>query len=173
MSPVIPQPTGLFNSFEALPDAPPYRYAIFYPDAKFGEDVVRFLTSTRLKPKRTSIQSRWQNGTAERWVGSCRREMLDQVIAINERHLLRLLHDYVGYYHQDRIHDALKQDAPTGAAKTGSGGKSDFERQTGRSPSSIRLAHGGVAGAIIRFCLHTSSPRWRPTIRSRSRRTSA
>jgi len=99
---------------EALPDAPPYRYAIFDRDAKFGEDVVRFLTSTGLKPKRTSIQSPWQNGTAERWVGSCRREMLDHVIAINERHLLRLLHDYVGYYHQDRIHDALKKDAPTG-----------------------------------------------------------
>jgi len=40
--------------------------------------------------------------------------MLDHVIAINERHLLRLLHDYVGYYHHDRIHDALKKDTPTG-----------------------------------------------------------
>jgi hypothetical protein len=76
--------------------------------------VISFLTSTGLKPKRTSIQSPWQNGTAERWIGSCRREMLDHVIAINERHLLRLLHDYVGYYHHDRIHDALKKDTPTG-----------------------------------------------------------
>jgi putative transposase len=99
---------------EALPDAPPYRYAIFDHDSKFGGDVMSFLKSTGLKPKRTSIQSPWQNGTAERWIGSCRREMLDHVIAINERHLLRLLREYVGYYHQDRIHDALKKDAPIG-----------------------------------------------------------
>jgi len=99
---------------EALPDAPPYRYAIFDHDSKFGGDVSSFLKSTALKPKRTSVQSTWQNGTAERWIGSCRRELLDHVIALNERHLVRLLRDYVGYYHQDRIHDALKKDTPTG-----------------------------------------------------------
>ena len=40
---------------------------------------------------RTSFASPWQNGVAERWVGSCRRELLDHVIALNERHLKRLL----------------------------------------------------------------------------------
>jgi hypothetical protein len=35
----------------------------------------------------TSVQSSWQNGVVERWVGSCRRELLDYVIALNERHL--------------------------------------------------------------------------------------
>jgi hypothetical protein len=49
---------------------------------------------------------------AERWVGSCRREILDHVIVINERHLLRLLRDYVGYHHQDRVHDSLAKHAP-------------------------------------------------------------
>ena len=68
--------------------------------------------STGLEPKRTTVQCPWQNGTAERWVGSCRREMLDHVIALDERHLLRLLRDYVDYYHHDRIHDALKKDTP-------------------------------------------------------------
>jgi hypothetical protein len=36
----------------------------------------------------TSFESPWQNGVAERWVGSCRRELLDHVIALNQRHLL-------------------------------------------------------------------------------------
>ena len=38
------------------------------------------------------------NGTAEGWIGSCRREILDHVIALNERHLLRLMRDYMSYY---------------------------------------------------------------------------
>jgi hypothetical protein len=45
-------------------------------------------------------------------VGSCRRELLDHIIALNERHLYRLIRAYVAYYHQDRIHDALGKDAP-------------------------------------------------------------
>jgi hypothetical protein len=54
----------------------------------------------------------WQNGISERWVASCRREILDHVIALNEEHLRRLICDYVSYYHQDRIHDSLEKDTP-------------------------------------------------------------
>ena len=97
---------------EAFPEAGPYRYVILDRDAKFDATVITFLKATGLKPKRTSIQSPWQNGTAERWVGSCRREILDHVIALDERHLLRLMRDYVSYHHQDRIHDSLSKDTP-------------------------------------------------------------
>ncbi len=97
---------------EAFPEAGPYRYVILDRDSKFDAEVTTFLEATGLKPKRTSIQSPWQNGTAERWVGSCRREILDHVIALNEQHLLRLVRDYVSYYHQDRIHDSLEKDTP-------------------------------------------------------------
>jgi putative transposase len=45
-------------------------------------------------------------------VGSCRREILDHVIALNEQHLRRLICDYVSYHHEDRIHDALDKDTP-------------------------------------------------------------
>ena len=83
-------------------------------DSKFDATVITFLKATGLKPKRTSIQSPWQNGTAERWVGSCRREILDHVIALDERHLLRLMRDYVNYHHEDRIHDSLSKDTPNG-----------------------------------------------------------
>lgn len=97
---------------EALPEAGPYRYVILDRDSKFDADVITFLTATGLKPKRTSVQSPWQNGIAERWVGSCRREILDHVIALNEAHLRRLIRDYVNYYHHDRIHDSLEKDTP-------------------------------------------------------------
>src|ERR1700761_5367042 len=66
--------------------------------------MIAFLKSTGLKPKRTSVQAPWQNGLAERWVGSARREILDHVIALNEGHLRRLLREYIAYYHPERPH---------------------------------------------------------------------
>jgi putative transposase len=56
------------------------------------------LKATGLQPKQTSVQAPWQNGVAERWVGTCRREILDHVIPLNEPHLRRLLRDFVTYY---------------------------------------------------------------------------
>jgi transposase InsO family protein len=97
---------------EAFPEAGPYRYVILDRDSKFDADVIAFLKATGLKPKRTSIQAPWQNRTAERCVGSCRREILDHVIALNEQHLRRLIGDYVNYHHDDRIHDSLEKDTP-------------------------------------------------------------
>jgi transposase InsO family protein len=72
---------------EAFPEAGPYRYAIFDHDSKSDADVIAFLKATGLEPKRTSVQATWQNGTAERWVGNCHREILDHIIALNEQHL--------------------------------------------------------------------------------------
>jgi transposase InsO family protein len=96
---------------ETFPETCPYRYVILDRDSKFDDEFITFLTATGLKPKRTSVQAPWQNGITERWVGSCRREILDHVIALNERHLRRL-RDYVNYYHEDRIHDSLDKDTP-------------------------------------------------------------
>jgi len=67
--------------------------AIFDHDSKFDADLIAFLTATGLKRTRTSVQAPGQNGLSERWVGSCRREMLDDVIALDEEHQLRLLCD--------------------------------------------------------------------------------
>ena len=97
---------------EAFAEASPFRYVVFDRDTKFDESVIAFLQTTGLTVRRTSVQAPWQNGTAERWIGSCRREMLDHIIALNERHLLRLLQGYVSYYHHDRIHDSLGKDVP-------------------------------------------------------------
>jgi putative transposase len=97
---------------EAFPDSTPYRFVILDQDTKFDAEVLNALRSIGLKPKRTSRESPWQNGVAERWIGNCRRELLDHVIPLNERHLRRLIRDYVRYYHLDRTHDGLGKDTP-------------------------------------------------------------
>ena len=97
---------------EAFPESCPYRYAILDRDAKFGKDVMDLLASSGIKPKRTSFRSLWQNGVAERWVGSCRRDLLDHVLIFNKDHLRRLIKCYISYYHTDRTHDGLEKDTP-------------------------------------------------------------
>ena len=65
-----------------------------------------------IQPKRIAARSPWRNGVAERWIGSCRRELLDRVVILHEGHLRRLLREYVSYYSEDRCHLALEKDAP-------------------------------------------------------------
>lgn len=88
------------------------RWLIFDRDAKYGLEVPVAIRSMKIGAVQTSYQSPWQNGVAERWVESCRRDLLDHVIAINEHHLKRLLGDYVRYYHEDRTHLGLGKETP-------------------------------------------------------------
>ena len=90
------------------------RYLIFDRGSKFNEEVIDTVKSFGIEPKRTSFRSPWQNGVAERWVGNCRRDLLDHVIVLNERHLKRLMNEYVRYYHEDRTHLALAKGTPAG-----------------------------------------------------------
>ena len=80
----------------------PHRFLIFDRDAKFSEEVILAAKQNGMEPVRTAFRSPWQNGIAERWVGSVRRDLLDHVIFLNQRHLRRLLKEYVRYYHEDR-----------------------------------------------------------------------
>ncbi len=97
---------------EAFPYDSASKYLILDRDTKFGFEVLAAVKSLGAKPVRTSFRSPWQNGVAERWVGSCRRDLLDHVIVFNERHLKRLLADYVRYYHEDRTHLGLEKQTP-------------------------------------------------------------
>ena len=99
---------------EAFPYQPTAKFLIFDRDAKYGVEVPAMIRSLALRPIRTSFRSPWQNGIAERWVQSCRRDLLDHVIALNETHLRRLLFDYIHYYEEDRTHLGLEKDTPTG-----------------------------------------------------------
>jgi transposase InsO family protein len=97
---------------EAFPFGTAPRFLIHDRDAKYGTEVPAAIRFLNLKALRTSFASPWQNGVAERWVGSCRRELLDHVIALNERHLKRLLSEYVSYHHEDRTHLGLGKETP-------------------------------------------------------------
>jgi putative transposase len=97
---------------EAFPYRSSPRFLIFDRDSKYGLEVGCAVRSMAIRPVRTSFESPWQNGVAERWVESCRRDLLDHIIPLNELHLKRLLADYVSYYHDDRTHLGLWKGTP-------------------------------------------------------------
>lgn len=117
---VTRHPTGLWIT-QQLREAFPFdhcqRFLIHDRDSKFGETVNSAVSHVGLSSVKTSFRSPWQNGVAERWVGSCRRDLLDHVVPINERHLKRLLSEYVLYYHDDRTHLGLEKDTPKPRAR--------------------------------------------------------
>jgi transposase InsO family protein len=99
---------------EAFPFDTAPRHLVFDRDGTFSAQVVSTVKSFGTKPTRTSPRSPWQNGVAERWIGSVRRELLDHVVIFDDRHLLRLLRDYVAYHHDDRTHLGLAKATPAG-----------------------------------------------------------
>src|SRR5712692_4793215 len=108
---------------EAFPYGWTPNFLIFDRDAKYGLEVPVAVRSMAIRPIRTSFGSPWQNGAAERWVESCRRDLLDHVIALNESHLKRLLSEYVHYYHEDRTHLGLGKETPGGRLRSVSSGQ--------------------------------------------------
>lgn len=97
---------------EAFPYDSASRYLVFDRDTIFSAEVARAVRSMNIEPTRTSYRSPWQNGVAERFVGTLRRELLDHIIVLDDRHLGRLLGEYIGYYLKDRTHLGLDKDAP-------------------------------------------------------------
>jgi len=81
-------------------------------DALFDDAFRRSVAALGLTDVRTAPRSPWQHPYVERVIGSMRRECLDHVIVLNERHLRRVLSAYVDYYHRSRTHLALMKDAP-------------------------------------------------------------
>jgi putative transposase len=112
---VTKHPTSLWvvqQLRESFPFELAPRFLIFDRDAKYGLEVPVAVRSLKMSPVRSSFESPWQNGVAERWVESCRRDLLDHVIAVNGSHLKRLLSEYVRYYHEDRTHLGLRKGTP-------------------------------------------------------------
>ena len=108
---------------EAFPYRSSPRFLIFDRDSKYSVDVACAVRSMAIRPVRTSFESPWQNGVAERWVESCRRDLLDHIIAVNEHHLKRLLADYVRYYHDDRTHLGLGKGTPNCRTRSTASGR--------------------------------------------------
>lgn len=65
--------------------------------------------------------SPWQNGYAERVIGSIKRECLDHIVIGNASHLRRVLKTYADYYNNDRTHLSLEKDSPAGRPIDGFG----------------------------------------------------
>jgi transposase InsO family protein len=88
------------------------RYLIRDRDAAYGEVFARRIRSQGIRDRPTSPCSPWQNGHAERLIGSIRRECVDHVVVFGERHLRHLLLSYINYYNEERTHLSLNKDAP-------------------------------------------------------------
>jgi len=116
---------------EAFPYESIPKFLLFDHDTKYGSEVPAAIRSMKITCVRTSIQSPWQNGIAERWVGSCRRDLLDHIIAANERHLKRLLSDYLRYYHEDRTHLGLRKETPISRIRSAGHGRVVSHRRLG------------------------------------------
>jgi transposase InsO family protein len=87
-------------------------YMIRDRDRIYGTVVTRRLRAMGIRDKPTAPASPWQNGVAERLIGSIRRECLDHVIVLGEAHLRRILKFYAHYYNEIRTHRSLDKDAP-------------------------------------------------------------
>ena len=97
---------------EAFPDGSAPRYLILDRDSTFDRQVLVSVENMTITPVRPAFRSPWQNGVAERWAESCRQELMDHVIVLNEEHAQRLLSEYLRYYHQDRTHYRLAKEPP-------------------------------------------------------------
>jgi transposase InsO family protein len=97
---------------EAFPWNEAPRYLIRDRDRIYGSVVTRRVRAMGIRDKPTAPASPWQNGFAERLIGSIRRECVDHIIVLGEAHLRRILKSYADYYKGIRTHRSLNEDAP-------------------------------------------------------------
>ena len=99
---------------EAFPWDEAPKYLLRDRDSIFGPAFRRRVKNMGIKQIVISRQSPWQNPYVERVIGSIRRECLDHVIILNERHLHRILTEYHEYYNESRTHLSIDGDSPVG-----------------------------------------------------------
>jgi putative transposase len=112
---VSPNPTSQWCAQKlrnAFCDHKPPRFLLRDRDKKFGEMFTGTVAALGIDPLLTAYRSPWQNGYAERLIGSIRRECLDHVIVLNEDHLRGILQQYVRYYNTQRTHLGIDKDSP-------------------------------------------------------------
>ena len=112
---VTPHPTAEWIArqiTEAFPWAEAPRYLIRDRDRVYGTTVTHRLRAMGIRDKPIAPGSPWQNGFAERLIGSIRRECVDHVVVLGEPHLRRILTKYAAYYNELRTHRSLNKDAP-------------------------------------------------------------
>ena len=106
---------------EAFPWASAPAYLVRDNDRAYGPIFTSRVRAMGIHDRPISPGSPWQNGHAERMIGTLRRECLDQMVIFSEAHLRRILSAYATYYNQARTHLALQKDAPLRRAVQRSG----------------------------------------------------
>jgi len=97
---------------EAFPWDEAPGYLIRDRDRVYGAIVTRRLRAMGIRDRPIAAASPWQNGYAERLIGSIRRECLDHMIVLGEAHLRKIMRAYAQYYNGLRTHRSLNKDAP-------------------------------------------------------------
>jgi transposase InsO family protein len=97
---------------EAFPWNSAPAYLVRDNDRAYGQVFTARVKAMGIRDQPITPGSPWQNGAAERLIGSLRRECLDQLLIFGEEHLRRVLADYAAYYNQTRPHLTLQKDAP-------------------------------------------------------------
>jgi putative transposase len=114
---VTEHPTAVWTAqqiVEAFPGDTAPAYLLRDRDHVYGQQFRHRVRSLRVDEVLTAPHSPWQNPFAERLIGSIRRECLNHVLVLSERHLRRILARYFAYYHRTRTHLSLDKDAPEG-----------------------------------------------------------
>jgi transposase InsO family protein len=134
-------------------------------DRVYGAAVTRRLRAMSIRDKPVAPGSPWQNGFAERLIGSIRRECVDHIVVLGEAHLPRILTRYAAYYNKSRTHRSLGKDAPTLAVtiiilasvlRMSDGGP-------GSAPRVLAEAPGDYCSLVDRRCrdlIHWVRPAW-------------
>jgi putative transposase len=114
---VTEHPTSAWTAQQivhAFPDETAPAYLLRDRDKIYGDSFRKRVKGMHIQEVLTAAQSPWQNPFAERLIGSVRRECLDHVVVLSERHLRHVLTGYFEYYHRTRTHLSLTKDAPDG-----------------------------------------------------------
>ena len=112
---ITAHPTAQWTA-QQIVDAFPWesapRYLLRDRDRIYGDHFQQRVGHMGIEEVQIAPRSPWQNPYCERVIGSIRRDALDHVIVLNERHLHRVLRSYMDYYHTWRVHRSLDMDAP-------------------------------------------------------------
>jgi putative transposase len=105
---------------QQLPEATPYgeapRFLIRDRDCKYGEAFTRVAKGSSIQILKTPYRAPRANAICERFLSSVRRECLDHILVLGDRHLHRVIQEYVEYFYQARPHQGLGQKIPRGSA---------------------------------------------------------
>ena len=97
---------------ESFPDDTVPRFMIRDRDSIYGTFFQERVKHMGIEQVLTAYRSPWQSPYVERLIGSIRRECLNHIIVLNERHLQRILIEYLDYYHESRTHLSLNRNSP-------------------------------------------------------------